>query len=131
MVCEVTPSVQVLVELGQEDAFVAALGILAGGNVDALLRSRLAAVRYRFGADAALQVGYDRPPLPTEGYDRLALYGRNPAYPPEAYYDYPTDSYPAGGPDEYPPEAGYYPSRGGASLDRSGAFDGLNHREYL
>ena len=45
-----TPSVQVLVLMEQDEAFIAAVGAQVGGNIETLLRDRLAAVRRALGA---------------------------------------------------------------------------------
>jgi hypothetical protein len=108
-----TPSVQVLVLTQQDEEFIASIGAQPGGNIDTILRDRLAAVRRSLGAK-----GYDRPRStvegaarrpPPEGPMRRPPPGTGRA-PPAGHRvpggAYPRGAYPNG---MYPPDGAYPP----------------------
>jgi hypothetical protein len=99
-----TPSVQLLVLMEQDEAFIAALGVQPGGNADLLLRERLAAVRSLLGANS-----FDRRTLP----------------PPPVHYNPSV-------PGRHGVMGGAHAPGdiGGAYGDGEVLADGLNHQNY-
>ena len=109
-----TPSVQVLLLSGQEEAFLAALGVQPGGNVDTILRDRLASQRRALGAK-----GFDnRPAVPVP--------------PPQPAVRAPPQPGGYGGYDGYDGYAASDVYGVGVPYAPPTEFrgDGLNHREY-
>ena len=104
-----TPSVQVLVLMEQDEAFIAALGAQPGGNIDNILRDRFQALRRALGAKS-----FDRRPMRE---DRLPM--PEPLPPPASAF--PPSPYPAVLPQQ---------AVGPPYLAAGTGFDGLNHGEY-